>query len=333
MRLRLPATYATMTLLLSACGGGGGSGGGGTVVIPPTPTPVPTPTPAPPPTGRSLLNLTASEQFTGVQGYHGYRRAPSGLVTVLNTYSLSATPNFAYQVSNTWTFLFSGSSLPSYDRPETALQAQFRPADRVAGSSDGAFTVYQRTYSGNVYSLALLKPGSGNPLIGLNYMGIAIAQGEAAEAVGTQVDYRPMGFGILTPDDTEPRVGTGRYTGVVVGRALAHNSISVYDISGSIALDLDYAARTFVGTITLTATNDRSGASISLGTFPVSQSGFPRPLITMLGTINNDGRNDFRAYLGGPAAEELAGAFSLELPDPQAAGVTLTIMAAHAARR
>jgi hypothetical protein len=149
----------------------------------------------------------------------------------------------------------------------------------------------------------------------------------------TGTDFRVFTYGFPSEASEVPSTGNGQYAGMVIGRSIGIGGSNVYTLSGTLNMTMDFAAKTYSGTITLSGTNQRTAEVVSLGSFPLtSRFPYPIPLNNIEANIGSNGEL-FQAKLGGKAAEELAGALNLSVADPRAPGVTLNIVGAVAARR
>jgi hypothetical protein len=185
---------------------------------------------------------------------------------------------------------------------------------------------------GNSYELQLLNPGTANDQIALSYASLGILNGSNTGASGgaSLFDVRAFGWGLPSVGDQIPTSGTSTYTGVVYGFATGNGSTAAYDIRGTLQLQIDFAARNFTGTITLTGTDDKTGRVVSFGSYPVTS--ITQNLADLLGTIG-DNLTGFRSALAGPHAEELYGGFTLDVHNPTISAVPLTIVAGVVAKR
>jgi len=334
MRSVLSLAPVSLTLFLVACGGGNSSGG--SVVTPSAPSPTPSSGPTPTPgAGPNLLTMTANQQLSQLDSVLLYERADSGGVAQFSTFPPEASQTFSYEASTrSWGFYFAASNIPPYNIYPNFVVERFGASELVAARSSAVFNAYQKTDAGAVYSLALLKPGPVNSQLNLSYVGIGEAEGTKPDAGGgsTTTDYRAFSFGYYAEASALPASGTGTYTGIVIGRAASASSSRVYKLSGTIILTASFSDSKFSGNVTLTGVDDRTGSSSSFGTFPIVMNTGPQPLNYITGYVG-PGADVFRAYLAGPTADELAGTFTLTLPDPQTSGVNLTAVAAVGARR
>lgn len=326
-----------MLAVLSGCGGGSGSGASaGNVVVPSSPAPTPAPTPTPAAAGTTLLNFKGPQQFSSLSAILQYGRPTTGgAVTIPNNalnFSPTATVSFIEDgPSATKYYLFSASTVNSPAQYSVA----FTTSSIDANTSDKSFATYQTQTGTARYALTMLVPGPTNTKLALNYVGIGTVEATQSDIASGAVatDFRPFGYGFLAEESAVPATGTGHYVGILVGRAISIGGAAVYKLTGSMTLTTNFTTQTFTGSITITATNDRSGEVVELGTLPITSNvPYAKPL-NSIGAYIGSGRDELRAALAGPAAEELEGAFTLILADPRTPGGSLKLVGAVAARR
>lgn len=327
---------AAMSVALVGCGGGGGGSGAVSVVAAmptPTPTPAPTPTstPTPTPTPAPVTLATfASGQLNAYESQLGYYRSDTA-IKLGQAYNPTAlvigySPGFvSYRFEQSYLL-----PLPVYPIP---VRVDFSRNNEIAGSS-AAFMISQSVQQGATYTLRLLVPGSDSAPILLNYVTIgAIRTNQPTQTEGlVGFEDRIISFGIPAQESATPASGTPRYSGIVIGKATSDRSSAVYDVTGSVTLDVDFARKTYTGTVTLTGTDDRTGAVVPFGSYPIGPAAGSVGVAVIDATVGG-GDNRLRGILAGPTAEEFAGTFSLSIPDPRTAGRTLKIAAAAGARR
>ncbi len=328
-------------ILLAGCGDGGSSsvGTGGAVAATPTPTPSPTPSPipTPTPTGPTLLSFSGAKQFDTLESILYYNRSAYGHNDLASTpYSFTPTNDFDFSAdgpTGTFHYVYSGSTVPPYNVFPNYYPAAFGSPNRINSLLGNAFTSYQTSSGGATYTLTRLNPGPTSQLT-LYYAGIGTAEATSIDQNlrATITDFRAFGYSFPAEQSAVPMTGTGQYNGIVIGRAIAVAQASVYDVTGTVAITMDFAARTYSGSIVLTGTDDRSGRVVNLGSFPLtSTTTYATPLNNIMAYLGPN-RNEFRAKLAGPSAEELEGSFNLIIPDPGGTG-TLNIVGAVGARR
>lgn len=231
---------------------------------------------------------------------------------------------------NAETFTFSPPSSGMYGGTFTA-------ADKVA-SSDPNFTTYRKTFSSSYDSqdvtLELFKPGSGNSKLALTYASFGHWGAAVPYGVGrTQTDLY-FAYGLETPARLLiGKTGTGHYEGVLYGTASTSQTDARYAVTGSSRFDVDFTGQSLSGALSMTGASKNGGAGIDFGSFDFSGK---LPSYVAGGTFGlmrggqAVGQLDTRFY--GPDGQEIAGAFSLNVPQG-AAGERLSINGVTAATR
>jgi hypothetical protein len=226
--------------------------------------------------------------------------------------------------------------------PNPNFIGTFRPADRdIFGHlSTARISVFDKAVAGpstqDYVELTLFNAGAGNDLLALTYASMGTLVYSHGLGSYSQVDFRPFAyFAQLTSASNVPSTGTATYSGVVMGTANpttpAYNSGFAYDLSGTVRITVDFATRTYTGSVTLIGTDTQQPlVVVNLGTFPITQGAVPASIAMLSGTING---GDFAAMLAGPAAEEVAGTFIMTAPDARPNGAVLTLAVAFAAKQ
>jgi len=154
------------------------------------------------------------------------------------------------------------ASTQSYTVSTGSRTQTFTPADQVAsGSTD--FTAYQKSSGNLAESLSLTVPGTSGAL---QYQYVGGGAWERANNGGTTLDftYNPFTYGIVTPDASLARTGTGLYSVSLVG---ARESDQPYAMAGSGTMQVDFAGGTMSSTGVLTTIDVSSGYILSLGIY------------------------------------------------------------------
>ncbi|WP_145961033.1 transferrin-binding protein-like solute binding protein [Sphingosinithalassobacter portus] len=204
-------------------------------------------------------------------------------------------------------------SAGSWDNPSpNYIELSFDDSDRLATQSDARFTSYRQTLSdGSVADIRLYKPDDTNPELALSYTSfIEINLTTPPEANGNithRESYVP--FGLRTPQDQVPHVGTATYSGVVYGTGLTYRPDqsgpnTLYTLSGTSLLTIDFAA--VINSLQLSITGvDTGGNNTDFGTFAFN-------IQNSNGELNGSGdQRTFSGFLFGPAAEEFGGTFKI----------------------
>lgn len=275
----------------------------------PTPTPTPTATPTPSPVGNtSLLDLSADRTFNTPYGFLVYGRTTDSRVSFIGT-NAGLSPTFAYVAAPR------GYSIRNITGVQASVAANptvsFTDADRVASESDARFTTYQRTIDGFDFYLKLFNPGTGNNQLALTYSSIGLTRqsksGLTDYPTFTSINAQAFAFGFEFPATGTPPTGTLAYSGVAIGEAAYLRDVPgapVYRVSGTVQLSVEFATGNVSGTITLTGTDDKSAATVGLGTYSVVNGASGLQIVSPTGPAI--GSIQYATY--GPAAQELAGA-------------------------
>jgi hypothetical protein len=196
--------------------------------------------------GTPLLQLPSPTTFQPFQNAmeSGLGRAPDGTAVVYSPDTAS------YRVTVPQASLDAPSGL-NFDRD---LLTAFGPGNRVASETNATFTVNQVDLPGKRVTARLFNPGAGNPALALTYTSFIDLAAQPLDAQGqpngfAQRLYLP--FGVATPPASQPRTGTGNYTGVAYGNGRIGGSPQ-FAVSGTSVLLADFGAATFTAALTLT---------------------------------------------------------------------------------
>jgi hypothetical protein len=199
------------------------------------------------------------------------------------------------------------------------------PNNKVAAESDARFTTYRFA---PLDSYRIYNVGSGNEELVLSYA--SFGQRHADAGTGQRIDEAFI-FGLESNHHLLPRSGHGLYQGVLHGSAVGSgNNADRFALTGTAGFDFDFGGGSFTGVLNPTATNLRTNAASSLGTFNFANGvvpGFNGMSVAFFGDIvgapGATGRINGRFY--GPNAQEIGGVFSLTTPG---AGTVLTAVGA-----
>ncbi len=222
--------------------------------------------------------------------------------------------------------------------------ANFLPSDVAAGSSNARTTFYDApadrtsTTLNNTsrIRLTLFNPGVGNDQLALTYSSFGLFDYQFGTGEFLAEDYRAFAYyAQTTPDAAVPRAGTSTYTGRIIGEgnpALTDASPR-YAVTGTIVITVDWAARTFVATITAVG-DDGVRSGVSLGTILASQNIMPASPGQFSGAIQGQAApNGLSAQLAGPAGEELAGSMTFRIFAPTGGSPAIDVVASFGSRR
>jgi len=339
MRLVLGGMVGALSLALAACGGSDDP------TPTPTPTPVPTPTPTGTPTPPAPVTYTTSEtalQYTtegGVQRVANLTSVAPAMGTVFA---------FAPDLNGYTYTLLNGTVNPSASETAVFTPASSKACDITPLCFGNGFVFQQVAAGTGGYYLTRLVAGTGNPVLVLNFTSFGLfAEGLADSAAGrAQVDLRPYAYGVTSPSGAIPTTGTATFAGLVLGQATgnkpgATGTSNIYKLTGTMALVVDYAAKT--ATLKLTLAGDAIGCG-STGT-PACNPDITATYDSTAGTLASGvvtftlpGGGSAKFFLAGGAEAttgssptvavaptEIAGSFSLTAADPNEAGVTMVL--------
>ena len=194
------------------------------------------------------------------------------------------------------------------------FSAVFTPADIVSAQTSGRYSGYQRSVAVNStdtrkLTLKLFNPGTGNDQLMLNYASAALFSLEYSNAAMYAQEYRSIAyFSQKTPAASVPMSGTATYSGVILGEAYPSQTpalTSRYDLTGTFKIVIDFGARTYTGSLSITGT-DPSGGVLDLGTFSIVQGSVPGSIAAFDGKVQGGA---LIGALAGPNAEELGISF------------------------
>lgn len=312
----------------------------------PSPTPTPTPTPEPSPTpSRTPVRWTCpadtmfDRTFYASSAMMQYRNAVDGVHDLTSADPVMAQA-FSYAAA-TQRYTLRVASNPLFSDLDESIS--FGPENVLANRSNAHTIVYKRSCSDGLQpkegafqaELELFRPGADNDLLALDYASFGMYTVNFSQPRSYDLyDRRLFAYGVRTAVSDLPRTGVSTYTGIVSGFATRNDWVypRKYSISGRIQISVDFVAQTFTGTLTLKATSGESAPYDII--IPLTQTGGAS--LTQLSGAAGQGR--FAGFLAGPAAQELGGSFSLQIPDPAGpdyAGIInpVTLVGAAAAKR
>lgn len=342
MRLKAGAIVG-LSLLVGACGGDSdGASSPQVVVSTPSPTPSPTPTPTPAPSsGGPLTNLVASQIFvTTTAGLQSPLNRPGRVSGSTNLTGPTSGALFRYDSATRGYFYDVRNPLMGL-----AYEAGFLPRDVVASQSDARTTYYDAprdplapTGTPPRNLLTLFNVGSANDLLALSYSSFGLADFTYVDGPLTGHDYRAFAYyAVTTPDADVPRTGTSTFTGRIIGEGNPQGTDMSprYAVTGTIQVTINWATRTFTGSVTLVG-NDGINSDVALGTQSIVQDGTPAALGRFTGAFPGKGSPaGFLGLLAGPAAEELSGSLMTSVSVTTSAGnvAGIDIVASFGSRR
>lgn len=212
----------------------------------------------------------------------------------------------------------------SFGPPTSNLAGgDYTVTSQVAG--DANFTSYAQKFGDQQTRLELYKTGSDNKELALTYASF----GRYSTAITTdpfqsEIDRVFFVYGFNSPSGLfANRTGTASYAGVVYG-AGADTTGSIYDVTGSSRLSVDFGSQTLSGSLALKGANARG--SVDYGAYDFSGNLFT---YSSSGTasISRGGGASIGAMLVnfyGPSADEAGGLFRLRVPDGVGANTLIT---------
>jgi hypothetical protein len=186
------------------------------------------------------------------------------------------------------------------------------PADRLAAQADPRFTVYRTTMAnGDPVEVKLYRPTGSNTELALSYLSFAsIDMTSAPDSSGVstrRITYVP--FGYTTPANQIPITGTGSYKGVLYGTGavgptqFGSGPGSVYTLTGTSSLQMDFLAGRGSMTLVPVGTDVATGATANFGSFDLT--------VVMIGGALKAVGGGFDGSFYGPTADEYAGEFQV----------------------
>lgn len=210
----------------------------------------------------------------------------------------------------------------------------FNSASAVA-SADPNFTSYQQTTNGQTVKLDLYKPGGANTELALTYASFGRWSSSSKNGVVTEADRVYFAYGLETPARLlSAKTGTGHYAGIAYGAGANQTTGALYDVKGTSSFDVNFSQQNYTGALGLKGTSTNGAAAADFGNFTfggklaaytaesaadLMQNGSP------LGTLTQ------RFY--GPDGEEIAGPFTVVVPDAAGKGLTAIAGVAVAKRQ
>ena len=212
----------------------------------------------------------------------------------------------------------------SFGPPTSNLAGGDYTVTAIVGG-DANFTSYARTIAGQSTRLELYKTGADNRELALTYASFGrYSTSIDSDPIQTEADRVFFVYGFNTPNGLfANRTGTASYAGVAYG-AGANPAGTLYDVTGSSRLTVDFGSQSLSGSLSLRGTNGLS--SIDYGAF-----GFAGKLFSYGSSATADISRTAGASLGsmlinfyGPSAEEVGGLYRLRVPDGVGANTLIT---------
>ena len=301
MRYLRAAASVLACAMVAACGGGGG---GGIATTPPPPVAQ---------NNTSLTNLQFSQDFTAQAGIVQYRLARGTGAGSLRGGAVNGAAQVRYDAaSQSYTLI--GTTLPA---------STFGPGNRAATGSGPVITVYDKTTGNRQETLALFNPGAGNSELALTYASYGALQTITDNGASVDVDTAFFTYGVLTSAADMPRTGSATYQTRIDGQFA--DATGAYILGGSSSFAADFAAGTIAATITPVGQNVVTGGTKGFGTQTIAGRINSVPVGQQFTGQTSGGTYaaSLTGYFYGPAAAEIAGAFSLTGAGGAGAGVLI----------
>jgi len=309
-------------LMVPGCGGEGSSTSTSTPT--PTPSPSPSPTPSSSPTGTPAPGTSYPPGCVGADAVTapGFPLALTGM-----RYAFTGTAPVFFDPQSSgvlrkqgdrYTFFAQDNLIDSKIDESTS----FGSTEISSSLSTSEMIAYKRECSSPTidptqysHTLLLSRPGSSNPLINLNYAGYGSFTYVRSNKTDADTDFRPFGYVLSNPASGNTQSGTLIYRGRLIGDAKETTLLATkhYSITGTVEVTVDFTAKTFTATLDLTGQRDlnNGGGSFAFGQISYTQANAD---FTQLNGTRNRGK--LFGMFAGPAAEEMALAANLTMPNP-----------------
>lgn len=191
--------------------------------------------------------------------------------------------------------------------------ADFTAADRVA-SPDANFVAYDKTVDGQDVHLDLYRPGDSNSELALTYASFGHWRATKDQPGLSETNQVYFAYGFETPGGfLAVRTGSAQYKGVAYGGATDLDRGASYDVHGTSQFDVDFSNQHFSGALDLQGRGRDGAANVDFGTYSFDgalSASDNRSTAVLIHGGASVGQIVPRFY--GPAAEEIAGRFSVQ---------------------
>jgi hypothetical protein len=181
--------------------------------------------------------------------------------------------------------------------------------------SNDRFDIYETVLNGDQATIEIYKLGGANSEIALTYTNLAILR--TSTPAGGSVDYQDLHiyYGIPTnPGVIQARQGTAQYAGVAYGTGASPNG-TLYDVSGDIALEIDFSGGSYSGDLSLVGQTTVDTVDFGSWGFAGAEQ-FGGLVGSALSPLNGQqGNGNIQAEFFGPAGEEIGASFDLLFGD------------------
>jgi hypothetical protein len=240
---------------------------------------------------------------------------------------------------------YSGGKKPNVALYTVGSQtALLKPSRIVASASDAGHVVYafpnvndgQHTYRKATLTRYVFDGLDGR--IKLTYTDLAAIAGQDKTSGARTIAASYLAYGNATPYDQRPTTGKARYDGVLIGRGLVTRgaATNAYDLTGAARVAADFSAGTVTTTLTVAGQNLAGGGTVQFGQFAmpgtVAGIGTIGQTVGFFGAATKPNWSGHAVCLFyGPAAQEAAGSFQIDLAN--LSGSTGTLQGAFATRK
>lgn len=226
------------------------------------------------------------------------------------------------------TVLSYASEISSSLNLQTSGNLEFHPGDSwlpggaftttsIIPGADPNFTVYEKTFDDRPVRLEMYKPGNENSELQLTYASFG-RWSETFSPNPTHVDTTKLFFtyGLTTPNGIlAARTGSAHYAGVVYGAGFNPDTREGYDISGASRFDVNFSRQSYSGALTLAGTAT-SGGKVDFGRYDFTGSVAADSYGSTAHLLQNgQGAGQLTTRFYGPSGEEIAGEFTMIVPD------------------
>ncbi|MCJ2183137.1 transferrin-binding protein-like solute binding protein [Novosphingobium sp. 1949] len=188
----------------------------------------------------------------------------------------------------------------------------FTQADLV--SSDTRFAIYETSNANGDYRLEMFQPGPDNPEIQLTYS--SFGHWTETRAIGNLSEQQVsswFSYGVRTQADTLPATGTAHFDATVLGSGTRYADMAALTVTGTTAIDIDFAKETVNGTFDADAYTS-ANEKIDLPTMTFSSQGNAYGFDTLLMQTPGHSFGSIEGALYGPSGEEIGGTFEFYTP-------------------
>lgn len=189
----------------------------------------------------------------------------------------------------------------------------FTAADRVTAESDARYTVYRKQDGGDSFRLSLYNPGSGNDELALTYASFGRWERSGPWQNYTQFADIWFAYGVPTQTNTLARTGSAHYDAFIRGSGVTFADAAHYSMTGSMAMDVDFATLKYIGTLSAAADRIGGGAGMTFGPLGFGGDMYNTYAFeSFLSSRPGFADGSIRGRLYGPGGDEVGAAFQIE---------------------